>query len=216
MDTMNTNAWIEICDLILKTVVVIGAAFWAIVLLVILKKREHALIDLRLKEGELRDIELKVNRQAVISVDIQPTIIRSPNDNGYVIIAVVILANKGNRNTRIKWRDEPPAFSVRLAKFCNNGQVDYGSPLDFRVKLTWDPRLESVSHVIRAGATESICFAGKVTEPGLYLLSFRGTVDEKERDEAKELGAQLPVAWTSNRYVFVGENPDQDSEATVV
>ena len=115
------------------------------------------------------------------------------------------LTNRGGRSTRIKWKDEPPAFYVRLAKFGADGKPDYDPPTEFRVPLTLNPDFEPPSHVIRAGGTESIPFAASVSSPGLYFLSFRGLVNEKERAEAQELGTKMPVAWTGNRYVLVGD-----------
>jgi hypothetical protein len=68
-----------------------------------------------------------------------------------------------------------------------------------------DPLSEPLSHVLRFGGTESLHFALRVSVPGLYLLSFRGAVDPEEHKEGKELGAELPTAWTGSRYVFVDE-----------
>ena len=73
-----------------------------------------------------------------------------------------------------------------------------------RAPLTLDPDSEAESHILRAGGTELIHFVFRVSDPGLYLLSFRGAVDSVEREEAKKLHANLPVAWTANRYTFVG------------
>ena len=44
--------------------------------------------------------------------------------------------------------------------------------------------------------TESIPFVAQVSSPGLYLLSFRGLVDEQERAEAQKLGAEMLAAET--------------------
>ena len=115
------------------------------------------------------------------------------------------LANRGSQNTKINWKDEPPAFHVRLAKFDADGKPKYDPPTRFRVPLTFSPKSGPISHIIRAGTTESIPFAFKVASAGLYLLSFRGTVDAEECAEAERLGLQLPEAWTGNKYVLVGE-----------
>jgi hypothetical protein len=94
---------------------------------------------------------------------------------------------------------------VQLAKFDADGKPKYEPPIRFRVPLTFNPKSGAVSHVIRAGTTESIPFALKVASAGLYLLSFRGVVDAEERTEAERLGLHLPEAWTGNKYVLVGE-----------
>src|ERR1700730_881448 len=120
----------------------------------------------------------------MVLVDIQPSIHRSADGKGYIIAAVVKLTNPGGQNTRIKWRGELPAFSVRLANFNDAGKADFAPPTDLRVPLTLDPKSEAVSHVVRAGGIESMSFALRVSVPGLYYLSFRGVVDERERAEA--------------------------------
>jgi hypothetical protein len=218
---MDLKTWVELIELGLKILAVFGAGCWAVALLLLLRQRELAQAALRKSEAEIRDLELKAKhvdaqirdlelkakQQAVVRVDIQPTIRHSPDGSGYIILAVVELTNCGGRNTKIEWKDELPAFSVRLARLGTDGKPDYHPPTAFRVPLTLDPESEAVSHVIRAGGTESIPFALRVSSPGLYLLSFRGAVDKQERAEAQKLGAELPVAWTGNRHVLVGDTP---------
>jgi len=215
------RTWIELTELGLKIVAVVGAGIWAVAFLLLLRKRELAQAALRKSEAEvrdlelkakhvdaqIRDLELKAKQQAVVRVDIQATVRRSPDSSGYIILAAVELTNHGGRNTRIKWKDEPPAFYVRSAKLNADGKPDYGPPTEFRVPLTLDPDSEPPSHIIRAGGTESIPFAVQVSSPGLYLLSFRGVVNEQEHAEAQKLGAEMPTAWTGNRYVLVGDTP---------
>ena len=86
-----------------------------------------------------------------ISVDIKPTIRPNPDGEGYIILAVVKLNNLGSRIKRIKWRDELPAFYVRLVRFGADGKPKYNLPMELRVPLTLDPNSEAVSHVIRGG-----------------------------------------------------------------
>jgi hypothetical protein len=89
-------------------------------------------------------------------------------------------------------------------RFDADGRPEFGKfPKEFRVPLTLQPDLEPVSHVIRAGGAESIPFAIRVTTPGLYLLSFRGMVDEEERRVSETTGAELPVSWTGSKFVLV-------------
>jgi len=70
---------------------------------------------------------------------------------------------------------------------------------------TKDPSKPAVSHVLRAGTTENLTFAFQTDQRGLYLLSFRGAVDEDVRKEAERYGVQMPTAWTAKRYVSVGK-----------
>ena len=222
MNAEDSTNWINVAELLLKFGVAIATGAWSIALYRLLKRREHSLMDLRKKDIEIRDLglrmklaeaeiqklELDMKRQAVVTVDIKPKIVRSVADSGYVILARVVLTNCGSRNTRIRWKDEAAAFYVRSVNFSTDNEPTYSNAIEQRVKLTRKPELESVSHVIRAGGTEAINFVAHVPQTGLYLLSFRGLVDEQEKAEAKKLGADLPVAWTANRYVLVNDTEE--------
>ena len=199
------KAWIDLIELGLKIIAVFGAGIWAFAVLRLLRKDDNATVLARDAEARIKELELRAKLQAALAVDIRPTIARSLDGDGYLITAVVELANRGSQNTKINWKDEPPAFHVRLAKFDADGKPKYDPPLRFRVPLTFNPKSGAVSHVVRAGTTELIPFAFKVAAAGLYLLSFRGVVDGEERAEAERLGLSLPEAWTGNKYVLVGE-----------
>ena len=276
MTAAEVKAWLEIIEMVLKSLAVVGAGIWAVAIFRLLRQRELAQAGLRKieaeirdfdlkaktseaqmrdfdlkaktaeaqirdfdlkaksaeaqmrdfdlkaksaeaqmrdldisakhKEAEIRDLDLKCKQQAVMRVDIQPAVHRDVEGTGYFILTTVDLTNRGNRNTRIKWQDHPPAFYVRQAQFDAEGTLEFDDVVqEFRVPLTLQPDQESVSHTIRAGGTESIPFAVRVATPGLYLLSFRGIVDEEERKVSQETGANYPVAWTGNKYVLVGK-----------
>ncbi|HWX13641.1 MAG TPA: hypothetical protein VNY06_01975 [Methylocella sp.] len=197
------QSWIELIELCLKVLAVLGAGVWAFTALRVLTNSDTANASLRNSEASIKELELRAKQQAVVSVDIKPAVQRSMDGDGYVITAVVELANRGAQNTTINWKDQPPAFHVRLAKFDADGKPKYDPPTRFRVPLSLNPRSGAVSHVIRPGATESIPFAFKVASAGLYLLSFRGAIDALERAEAERRGLQVPEAWTGNKYVLV-------------
>jgi hypothetical protein len=249
------KSWLEIAELGLKSLAIIGAGAWAVLLHRLLRKREVALAGLRHKEAqirdldlnakhteakiqeldlktkyseeqtlaeirglnlntkrteaEIRDLDLKCKQQALVQVDIRPEVHPTSDSDGYLILATVKLTNRGTRNTRIKWRDQPPAFYVHEVTFDEEGKPDFGNRRDFQVPLTLHPDLDAISHIIRAGGAESIPFAVRVTTPGLYLLSFRGSVDEAERNVSANTGAELPVSWTARKFVLVSrEQPD--------
>ena len=195
---------IELADLIFKIIAAVAAGVWALFLLVTLRQPARAQAELRKTEEEIREIELRAKRQAVVAVDIKATILSSPDGEGHIILAVVELTNRGSRNTRIKWKDQLPAFYVRLTQFDPSGRPTYLQEKELRVPQTLNPDVEARSHVIRTGGTESIPFAVKVSLPGIYLLSFRGAVDDAELQQSKELGVELPGAWTANKHVVVG------------
>jgi hypothetical protein len=198
------KAWIDLVELGLKFVALFGAGIWAFAVLRLLRQSGSATVLPGDLAARIRELELLLKLQPAIAVDIHPAIARSPDEDGYIITAVVKLANRGSLQTKINWKDEPPAFHARLAHFDADGRPKYDPPVRFRVPLTSNPKSTAISHVIRAGTTESIPFAFKVQAAGLYLLSFRGGIDGEERAEAARLGLYLPEAWTGNKYVRVG------------
>jgi hypothetical protein len=111
------KAWIDLIELGLKVIAIFGAGIWAFAVLRLLRKDDNATVLARDTEARIRELELRAKLQAALAVDIRPTIARSLDGDGYLITAVVELANRGNQNTKINWKDEPPAFHVRLAKF---------------------------------------------------------------------------------------------------
>ena len=210
------DTWIALGDLILKATVAFFGGVFAVALYFLLRQREEVQTRIRRSEAEIRDLELKrkhveaqildlelKTRQAVILVDIRVETYR--HRDAYIIIAVVELTNCGSQNTRIIWENQPPPFSVRMIKRNEDGDVDYDLIGEFRVPRTLDPKAKALSHVVRAGGKESLPFTALTPSPGLYLLSFRGVLAEKDRAEALKLGVELPVAWTGNRYVLIDD-----------
>lgn len=198
------KAWIDLIELGLKFVALFGAGIWAFAVLRLLRQSGGATVLPGDLAARIRELELLAKLQPAIAVDIHPAIARSPDEDGYIITAVVELANCGSLQTKINWKDEPPAFHARLAHFDADGRPKYDPPVRFRVPLTSNPKSAAISQVIRAGSTESIPFAFKVPAAGLYLLSFRASIDGGERAEAERLGLHLPEAWTGNKFVRVG------------
>jgi hypothetical protein len=111
------KTWIDLIELGLKVIAVFGAAAWAFAVLRLLRDGEFASISVRNSEAQIKDLELRAKQQPVVAVDIKPTIQRSLDGEGYIVTVVVELANRGGQNTKINWKDEPPAFHVRLARF---------------------------------------------------------------------------------------------------
>src|SRR5215207_9108861 len=110
MTAAEIKPWAEIIEIALKCVAILAAGFWAVSLHKILRHREAAQAGLRKIEAEIRELDLKVKQQAVVRVDIHPTVHQDREGGGYLILTTVDLANRGTRNTRIKWRDQLPAF----------------------------------------------------------------------------------------------------------
>jgi hypothetical protein len=206
----------EVYELYLKCLAIVIAGAWAVWLFFVLRQREAARAELRKTEVdirtaeadlcktevEIRSIELQAKQQAVIEVELDATT-HATADGRFALLATATLTNKGSRNTRILWKEKPPAFKARPLIF-NGVTSSFGDAVECRPRMTKDPERQPVSHIVRAGGCERIAFALEVPQAGIYLLTFRGTVDEEERAVSMQTGAQLPVAWTAGRYIVIG------------
>jgi hypothetical protein len=161
----------------------------------------------------LKEHQLKVRKQISVAVEIGTETISALE--GPFLTALVGIANQGNETTRIAWGDEP-AFTVRRVKFDEDGRPQFEAPTNFWVMLTRDPTVRAASHVVRAGATETLAFAFRPSRSGLYLLAFRGRVAEDVRADVERYGVLLPTAWTAKRYVYVPESSHVELNETEV
>ena len=203
---MDWAAWkpsLECLQIVVEALAIIVAGVWAVIGLIAFRRRERAVADLRKVEIETRQIELAMRRAAALDVAIEVETTAAEPTGSYCLAVMVSLHNCGNRDTRVQWEGEPAALVVRRVAFADGGVPVFAEPIELRVSMTRDPAASARSHVIRAGATERLAFAARVPGVGLYLLSFRGAVDPKERSAATELGVEWPTAWTAAKYVSV-------------
>jgi len=235
---MDIRAWVPEMDIWLKIIGLIVGAVWAFFLLFYLRQRASVDTEIRKKESEIeiarkkleielaadqintqkkefeiKELELKTRKQIGVTIDIHADV--SADNKGYTLIATVAITNHGNEATRIRWKDEPPPFAIHPVNFDVEGKAQPGDqPLSFSVMQTRNLNQPAVSHIIRAGATETLTFAARLRAPGLYLLSFRGATAKDVRVDAVKYGVLLPAAYTANRYVYVGEPPASANSST--
>src|SRR3984893_304376 len=99
------QSWIELVEFWFKVIAVVGAGVWAFVALRLFRNSDTANATLRNSEASIKELELRAKQQAAVSVDIKPAVQRSMDGDGYVITAVVELANRGAQNTTVNWKD---------------------------------------------------------------------------------------------------------------
>jgi hypothetical protein len=215
---MDLKTKMELVELGLKIVVAVAAGAWAIALYWLLRTRAQADAKLRETEANIRLIELNSKRQTVIRTTIEPTVIASPDGKGFVIIAVINIANVGSQSTTIEWSTTEHPFTVRrVEKFDDDsgGAKPEQKGKTFAVPLTANPMSVAPSHIIRAGGIETISFAVRVTVSGLYLLTFRGRVSEQARKEVKELGDKNTTIWGASKYLLVNDAATQAARPAI-
>jgi hypothetical protein len=218
-----------------QIVALVLAAAWAIYGFIVLQKREKATADLRKVELEssqlavltrkaelelsqiavvTRKAELESRQVAVVTFDIAATSEHRPDASGYCILADVTLVNEGKRDTRLKWEPESPAFAVWRTSFTPDGAPQFpDAPTRVRVTQARDPEAAVVSTILRAGETQRKAFAVTVSEPGIYLLSFRAVLAPEEREVSRQAGATQEVSWVATKYIVVpGATQDADAK----
>lgn len=202
---MDASSWVDLGELLVKVLAVIGALVWGGKFLHQRDLAQVQLSNLQIDlDAKFLDLQAKlIEQQTAIRIEIQATLERNPDGSGYVILSTVEIINDGGTNTRFNWGSDP-SFYLRAVSFAD-GKPVYEQEIGYRVPLTINPSATAVSHIVRAGRRESIHFAIPVSSPGLYLLSFRGALDDQDRSVSQELGANQSVAWTANRYIFVDD-----------
>ena len=190
-----------------KIVTALFAAGWA-VLVYVLIRLPLARAGLLKSQMEQDEYQRKKSLKAGLSLGIQATVHRNPGGRGYVIVAVVTITNRDDSEIkRIEWKGAEAPFHGRLAEFKSNGEPEYVRDRALFVRKTSQPNDKAEGHRIRPGATESLSFAIVVSDPGVYLLSFRIPVDQEDQKAAKARHMDLPATWTCNTHVVVGDTP---------
>lgn len=195
-----------------EVMAIIVAGGWAIFGFIMLKQRTRSSAELKKIELESRKIELQSlqiehqsRRLAIVNVSIDSSVYADKTPPGFGILANVAIENIGTRDTRMVWEGEPAPFSVRRVDFDVGGCPIFGDAIELRVRRTGDPDVDATSLVVRAGATEHKTFAVHVEHSGLYLLSFRASMDHEAHKISEQAGAHRPTTWTATHYLLVRE-----------
>lgn len=195
------------------------AGAWAVYGYFAFRQREQAAAELRHIELETRKAELELRYTAVVTTMIFTSVTSCPYSSGYDLIAEVTMSNQGKRDTRIQWQGEAPPFAVRRVVFNEQGAPTFPEePVLLTVRQTKNPNYEATSHIIRAGGKETISFAVHISNPGVYLLSFRGVVAPDEKLISVEAGVHPTsgVSWTATKYITITHEPSETSVSNVL
>jgi hypothetical protein len=200
---------------VVEIVLMALAAAWALVGFFMLKQRQKAIGDVRKLDLEAKKLELDSRQTANVEVEIEASSHFDVTSNGFLILAEVILKNIGSRDTRIEWQGEPAPFSIRRTTFDAEGCPQFAAAaIELRTRQARDANSEPISTILRAKGSQHLTFAARVSEPGLYLLAFRGSVGEKEAQVSTDAGAQKfnPTSWTCTKFLLIsatGEGHDK-------
>lgn len=189
-----------------EIVAILLAGTWAVYGYFVFRQREKASAELKHIEIETRKAELDLRRTAVVKTEISVTVNPCLDFDGYCLIAEATLINQGKRDTRLQWKGEVPALSVRRVVFNDEGAPTFPeNPVLLSVRQTKNPNNEATSHIVRAGSEETISFALRISSPGVYLLSFRGVLAPDEKIVSAEAGAHSSsgFSWTATKYVVI-------------
>ena len=162
---------------------------------------EKSEVERRKTEAEIRQIELGNKQQAVLDISIEASQQSLPNDPARYVSAVVEIVNNGSRNTRLPTSRDP--FTVRTVELKEDGSFEFVEGRTYMVRRASNPMKPPPNVIVRAGGRERIPFFFRVDGPGLYLLTFRVTMDEKEQEVAREEGFAYAGSWVAKRYVIV-------------
>src|SRR2546423_2487710 len=154
---------------------------------------------------EILQLQRNQQRTTNITVALDATVVRNPDGQGFVVLGAIELFNQGNQDIRFPWEDQEPPVRMSRVRFKPDGQPEFGTEAQIRVRMTRQPSVTAPAHIIRAGGKEAVVFAVHAPAAGLYLLMFRAEGAPLAPDQAAKPHTGRPLPWTASKYVLVSE-----------
>jgi hypothetical protein len=187
---------------IVITIAVVVGGMWTLFTFQALKTREKAKLDLEIAQYRRAALDVIIKAEYVDQSE------SAPHPQSHFIVATVQLVNRGTVHTEVNVNSEP----LIVQRFEDSAQgprpVEHGAfqPLGD----------QGTGSVIRPNSTAEYTYLIPVSGPGIYLLSFRATADERSTidlglDVTKPQVAR--VVWSADKVV-VAPTPGVVASAT--
>lgn len=200
--------WFAVAADAAKVLAVLAAGVWSIFLFISLRQWSRGRIDLQKSEkeiskiaAELKQLEFRNFRQAVLHLSMKMSQVSVPGDNGRYLLGTVEIENKGNRNTRISWEDHEP-LAVRLMTITETGETIYELPMSYKISAGREQQTLR-GWIVRVGAREQVPFCIRVDAPGLYQIVFRGKLTVEEQEVSLPFGVKTDDWWIMTYTVVI-------------
>ncbi len=211
VDTKTLSEIVEIAKTLFEIAALTLAGFWAVYGFFVFRQRDQAAAELRRTELDAQRIVQELRKVAIIRPEISAEITEGAS-GVFLLFAEVFIRNDGSRDTRLSWRGGSAAFSITRVEYGGDGiPVFLDDPIRLHVRLTLNPEQHAVSHVIRAGASERLTFTARLPGAGVYLLSFRADLDQRELIVSQGAGTRRgnSVSWTATKFIYAGRPPSE-------
>ena len=160
----------------------------------------HAQLQVESAKAQLEKLRRDMLEQANLEIAIDASVLKPPSASERYIIGQLKVRNSGNTNSRLQIPRE--AIHLARATIEENGTTSLKELSKTQFHLASGFPLDSLSIYPGMGATAS--FALKVSEPGLYLISFSTPRNEREQGVARRSGNdKTEYVWASEKYIFV-------------
>lgn len=202
------KAVLEVAELLLKCLAIVGAAVWATYTFGSLGQIARAKADIAKTEAERRKAEAEIERLseqgrvgAVVQIQMTPSVQAIPGDrNKYLSVTAEVL-NTGTRNAQVDYSETPLAAYAVTPKA--DGTFSYDRVATAHVVNGLNPSLRSKRLLVRAGGKERLSFFVRLPGPGLYFLVVSVPISEREQDVARLYGFEAKGRWSAKQYFVV-------------
>jgi len=207
MEPSELKTYAEIAQIAVSIAALVVGGAWALYGLIIFRRRQAAITDLRKAEAEAVSLELAARRRAVLDIAIQHESRPDLSGEGYILTIQLVINNEGVAPARMQFEGEEPALRIQRVDFDDRGMMSFPTePMMLRVRNASDPGRDARGRVIRAGGVSRLPMVVRVPKAGVYAISFRAPMDETNRQAMIEAGANpnRRLYWSANAFACVG------------
>ena len=197
MDFQNIAHLASAIEAAVVSVAVIGGGAWTVFTF----RRLHLT---KKAESELAELEQRLSRTAQLNLHVRSSCQSDP-DGGLLISGWVDIENVGPRRTHLQFPEDGRPFHLMRVNPAMSGDIELGDCTHAGIPFGAGNPDFSKRAIVGPGATVSLPVVFKVSEPGVYLLSFSAfpATDFQEKLHVDGIPSPQAAQWTGRDYVIV-------------
>jgi hypothetical protein len=180
-------------SIVLAIGVIIGG-FWTLATFSLLGQKGKADLEIATLEQQRAKLEVNALQRGVVNIDVEAKQISLP-DQGLFISVVARLSNGGIQNTFLDFRKHK-AFSV--------ARIRFDGPEIGTAQRLFEAGVDAGTVTLRKNHRQEYPLVFKVSEPGLYQITFRVPLSDEEREsDSGGYPRSVPLFWVGSTDVVV-------------
>lgn len=156
----NISAGIQ--SIILSIAVIIGGV-WGFY-------KFNAQLNIENARARLEKLKREIHQQSVLEISIEANQLVTQASDDLLILGKVIVCNRGDRNTTLKFDTENGPVLASLIELPHEGGIKFHQT--YRAEIYGRPGEPAAGKISLAKNTDQMQFLVRVDKPGLYLLTF--------------------------------------------